>query len=153
MEQKLINNQIMKKTMITSVAAILFIMFLIMGCDKDKYHRDRYTGSWDFVTEKCIKKYEDHVLVELINDTIYYSGVISCGSADHELIIQYTQSDTLVTFINKNGGIYVPICPCAGYACTRGDFESKTKMDLYFGWSYQNKEESHHIVGTKKGRR
>jgi len=61
----------MKRITITLIA-ITLIMFLIMGCDKDKYHRDRYIGDWDFVTV-TITQIENDSGWKIVNrDTIYY---------------------------------------------------------------------------------
>ena len=141
----------MKKLTIT-IAIVAIILLSFIGCDK--YHRDRYIGNWEFVTEKCIYKYEyngdSSVLVVLKKDTVYYLGVISCGNLERELTIQYTQNDEVEAYIDQTGGIYLPAFPCAGCNCKRGNFDKENKMNLDFGWDSQNSSEAHHIVGIKK---
>jgi len=148
-----INKIVMKKIRLTLVVATVVILFFFSGCDKDI--RDKYTGDWEFVTEKQWQTYKGGVIITTKCDTLYYTGSITSGSSEHELLIQYTKSDVITTFIDKKGGIYVPSCPCAGYACTRGDFEGENRMNLHFGfnWDYQENREVHKIVGTKKERR
>jgi len=146
------------KKLATTATAIILIVFLIMGCEKD--YRDKYTGEWDFMTEKYIygHKYVDGVteLVLLKDDTVYYSGKITLGNAEDacgnaEFIIQYTPNDEVVVYVSKSGGINVPIDLCAK-GCTRGNFKGKDKMNLSFRWGgeYPDGVETHKIVGTKK---
>jgi len=143
----------MKKITLSLAIAIVILLFF-SGCDKDI--RDKYIGDWDFITEfkteKCI--YFDGYLHELEiirEDTIYFSGKIILGNSENELLFHYTQNDDISTFINKNGGIYVPDYPCPGSACTRGNFEGNNKVYLYFGWNYGDSIQSQSIIGTKKG--
>ena len=139
----------MKKITII-IAAILLIMFFIMGCDKDKYHRDRYVGDWDFVTRSEWYQTDSisgkYVLIGC--DTIYYLGTITYGDTENSLIIQYTENDKAKILINKHGKLFT-LCP--GAYCECGEFEGEDKVHFKLGWiTPQNPE---YINGVKLERR
>jgi len=129
----------MKK--IAIITAIILVMLIIMGCDKDKYHRDRYIGDWDFVTEKTT--FIGYEVVKV--DTIYYLGKITPGQCSEiELIIQYTENDEFIGYVDKDGTIsrYCGL----GALCRNGSFEGKNKVN-FATWDH---DWNHSIIGTKK---
>jgi len=144
----------MKKITLTLAATIIIMFF--SGCDK--YHRDRYTGTWDFVTEMVYYNEGEnpYEYVVIKRDTIYYTGKISMGNYENQLIIKYSESDEVFTGIDKDGYIghktAIQNGPC-------GKFESKNKMHLTLRWGQYVPFEGDtdyrfdYIIGTKKGRR
>ena len=147
----------MKKITLPLVAAIVIILFFFTSCDK--YHRDRYTGTWDFVTEMVYYNEGETPSEYLVikRDTIYYTGKISMGNYENQLIIKYSESDEVFTGIDKDGYLYHKTNMFGKYAC--GNFESKNTMDLTLCWgeyvAFEGDTDyrSDYIIGTKKGRR
>ena len=97
----------MKK--LTIITAISLIVSLFMSCDKDKYHRDRYIGDWDFVTHRSISQDNSGSNMLIRYDTICYTGKISIGNFEsmygtHEnsLLIMYTENDEIKAWVGKN---------------------------------------------------
>ena len=116
----------MKKITIKT-AAIILLLFLIMGCDK--YHRDRYTGNWDFVTKRNIYTFDGSEYVFDRSDTIYYSGKITSGNLENQIIINYTENDEITASIDDDGTtVWTNYYPCA--RCPSGSFEKKDKVSL-----------------------
>ena len=145
-----------KLTTILAVIAILLLSFT--SCDK--YHRDRYTGTWEFVTERryYIGCDDYECPIEVRRDTVYYTGKISCRNSEYGLIFQYTENDEVGAWVDKDGYIYSEAGIMLGkYAC--GHFESKNKLYFELHWGeYINFEGDtdrryDYITGTKKGRR
>ena len=65
----------MKKIKITVVAVTVVALVFFTGCDK--YHRDRYTGTWSFVTVLNSFFFDPNPENWYNNwDTIYYVGKI-----------------------------------------------------------------------------
>jgi len=131
---------IMKK--LTTITAIILIMFLIEGCDKD--YRDRYTGDWDFVTEIS---YMNSRLELLDSETVCYSGKIAPGSSESEIIIQYTENDKVTAWIDSNGS---SIWTDGAIKYPNGWFDKKGTMYLSFLVYLQHDGAiGHTIRGTK----
>jgi len=125
----------MKKLTTTITAATVAILLLFTGCDK--YHRDRYTGTWDFVTEKYkyIPDATGHLTKKEYDTTFYYSGKITNDERyDNRLIIMYTETDEINVGIDEDGYIY-PQCPLSyGSKFSTGKFANKNQMNLIFDW-------------------
>jgi hypothetical protein len=135
------------KNLIKILVASIIILSLFSACDK--YHRDRYVGDWEFVTIIHSAKFNN--IGEIIWekwDTIYYSGQISAGNKENDIMIKYTENDLLSSFIDTEGEIYLYDYPCAGGYCARGRFEENNKVNLEFGWV--NSIEAHKIHGIKR---
>jgi len=141
------------------LATTIVLLFLFSGCDK--YHRDRYIGTWEFVTEKYkyIPDIYGYLEKKEYDTTFYYSGKISIGQDENFLIIKYTEKDEITVGIDKDGYIGYP-CPLSyGGKYTTGKFESKNQMYLEFDWKkytqlengdYYGVGEFYKIFGTKK---
>lgn len=133
----------MKKITITLAAATVAILLLFTGCDK--YHRDRYVGYWDFVTEK--RTYSDDFEI-IKRDTINYLGKISNGKYENEIIIHYTNNDEITIHVDTKGNLY---SICEGGYCKCGNFTKKDK--IYFNTKSPNSydiSETHYVNGIKK---
>jgi len=141
----------MKKITLTLVATVV-ILFFFTGCDK--YHRDRYTGTWEFVTEKnfYIGRY-DTGLVEIKRDTIYHLGIISLGNYENNIIIQYTENDTINAYLDQNGFIYNKDLEYGG-KYPFGEFKNKQQqLSFRLNLIEDINPRFYSISGTKKGRR
>ncbi|MCL2313023.1 MAG: hypothetical protein FWC41_11155 [Firmicutes bacterium] len=142
----------MKKNTI-QLATIIIILFFFCGCGK--YHRDRYIGTWDFVTERVFSEYDEkeNVVIELNRDTIYYVGTISLGNSEGYLLIEYSENEDVLVWLDEDGYMYTHLGSIFGYSS--GLFDSNKKMHLTLRWSeftdlgfYDTKR--CHISGTKK---
>ena len=147
----------MKKTLLTSVAAAGIMLFFFTGCDK--YHRGRYTGTWEFVTVMIFANINSvHEHVEVKRDTVYYLGKISLGNAENILFLQYTENDKIPILITKDRDIYSHASSSFG-KWPDGSFEGTNKLSLQLHWGvfchYEGDTDRRYdiIVGTKKGRR
>jgi len=145
----------MKKITI-QLATIIIILFFISGCDK--YHRDRYTGTWEFETVRTFINIHPYDFEVVRTDTVYYTGKIILGNLENYLHIQYTNEDEIDVWIDKEGYISSNACPTGGkYSC--GQFESKDKMHLQLLWGHlvvyngDTDLRSDYIVGIKNERR
>jgi len=146
------------KKIITLLSATAIILFFLTSCDK--YHRDRYTGTWNFVTERVYynENHETYQLVEVKRDTVFYTGKISCGNWERVLVVQYTENENVDTWIDKDGYIFSKAGDMLG-KYSSGEFESKNKMYLNLYWGnfviFEGETDRRYdfIKGTKKGRR
>jgi len=127
------------------IATTLTVLLFFTGCDK--YHRNNYVGDWEFVTKKLVYKRVDNGIEILKCDTIYYSGKISSGSNDKELVFQYTEGDKVSAYLDIEGFLYVTPCGAIG---SNGYFEGNSKVYFDIGWEYPDAGEGHYIIGTKK---
>ena len=138
----------MKKNTLILAAATVIILFFFAGCDK--YHRDRYTGTWEFVTNKRVTAYENsYPVARELDTTIYYTGKISYGNFENQVIIIYTENDEVTFPIDKHGRF-------AGYLRDgdgnygdfggRIDFEGNKKVNFDISWFYWDEN------GSQKGR-
>jgi hypothetical protein len=145
------------------IVAAIGILLFFAGCDK--YHRNRYVGDWDFVTERIFYNKDtnsEYYIIEQERDTVYYSGKIKLGSAENRIIIKYTENDEVNTWLrisddkrafihNEEAGDMLGKYPS-------GEFENKNKMYLNLQWGRYCVYDGHYdfrhdiIVGTKKGR-
>jgi len=151
----------MKK--ITAITAIILIMFFIMGCDK--YHRDRYTGTWEFVVEKYIYEYDDlGEYVQTVHDTTFsYIGKISLGNYEKEIKIRYAEESEISVNIDEDGSFWSSPELCDGIGKDIGMYgKFENNKDLHFYLDFFDKLEIsgkyvstryEGIKGTKKGRR
>ena len=96
-----INKIVMKKNTLTLVIATVVILFFFTGCDK--YHRNRYTGTWDFVTERV---YYNAIGSDVEKrETVYYKGKIiksESENLENGLLIQYTAENEVYAWVEKN---------------------------------------------------
>jgi len=147
--------------MITLVVATGIVLFFFTGCDK--YHRDRYIGDWDFMTERVYYASIDTHNIPIRIDTIYYSGKISLGPGS-ALLIQYTENDEISAYMSASNPKSFYAGPPLTYKNPgeppppNGYFESKDKLRLQLIWGHFNINERdmhEYIYGTKtkKGKR
>jgi hypothetical protein len=147
--------KIMKKTTLILIVAAVIMLSFFTGCDK--YHRDRYTGTWEFTTIITLHKDNNGETTLLQSDTLYYLGSISLGTYENQLLVKYTASNEIMIGLDSDGNIYTPI-EVGGGKLPCGKFEKKDKISFTLirmiinegiidGW------ENCHIKGIKKGRR
>jgi len=148
----------MKNLTIIIVATTILLLFFA-GCDK--YHRNRYVGDWEFVTERTFYNRIDNSydFEGAKTETIYYLGKISKDNEyDEYLTIRYDEYDevtVLLEKIDKKVFLRSGLGATAGkYPC--GEFEDKDKVSLmlYRGifspMKYPYDRSIEYIVGTKK---
>ena len=147
----------MKKLTTTITAATVAILLLFTGCDK--YHRDRYTGTWDFVTERRFLNVTDsYNLIEIKRDTVYHLGKIIFGNLENELIFQYTEFDEVIAWIDEERYIYSVAGVMLGkYPCGRFENKYELRFDLHWGEfvSFEGESDRRYdcITGVKKRRK
>jgi len=147
--------KVMKNIKTTLVTAIVVLLLFFAGCDK--YHRDRYIGDWNFVTERHTFMEDDLGYYEKVKiDTIYYTGKITHGTLENELIIQYTENNEILVHIGTDGYLWLSY-PRGDYGtchqCSVGNFEKKDKISLSNLYHYVNQSEREifSVNGKKKG--
>ena len=143
----------MKKIKITlAVVTGAMMLLFFTGCEKT-FDRNQCIGDWDFVTHKSL--YDEALYVYLSDTTIYYTGQISLGDTENELIIKYTENNEIIVKTTPKGDLYAPTThspPCPGVGPSpNGYFEGENKLhltpDYRVGISHR---EDHNIIGTKK---
>ena len=136
----------------TILATTAIMLLFVTGCDK--YHRNRYVGDWDFVTERVFyidtNSYE---FVETKRDTVYYSGKISYGQHENQLIIKFTENDDeIYVYTGTDGDLWLSY-PSVYMTCARcpvGSFEEKDKISLkYFYGDKDGIRNLYHVEGAK----
>lgn len=141
----------MKKITTTLIAAVT-ILLSFTGCDK--YHRDRYTGIWEFETTVKLFNTNEETIDE---DTIYYSGKISLGVSENQLIVKYTENDEVIVWLDEDENVFSASASNGGkFPC--GYFTEKNKVFFILGWYNYDEglavgSENHIVQGIKKGRR
>jgi hypothetical protein len=143
----------MKKIIITLITVAAIILFFFTGCDK--YHRDRYTGTWEFVVkiDSAQFDYDLHCWIPLGLDSFFYSGKIIHGKYNDELIIQYTEQNEVTVWVNHNGNLWTSVYPIVGNI-RHGYFDGNDKIYLELSRSrYGGILSNHFIEGIKKERR
>ena len=145
------------KNLTTTLAIIAILLLSFISCDK--YHRNRYTGIWDFVTvtktEKLLRN--DGTILSVEYDTVYYLGSISEGEDKSVLIIKYTENDEMSYSLKKDRRKYDPARDGEG-ALIRDSyiqFDGEDKVRLGRRWVEINDENSYYekesnVKGTKK---
>jgi hypothetical protein len=136
------------KKLTTTLALIAILLLSFTSCDK--YHCDRYTGTWDFVTVRNFYKYDSNKYELLESDTIYYTGKIMLGSEDGQIIIKYTENDEITALFDSESKktFWTNAPPCG--KCPSGSFEEKDKVSLNLVFSEQERIKNDRIEGTKK---
>ena len=142
------------KAIIISLVSMVILLFF-SGCDK--YHRNKYIGSWYFITERIYynEDYNSTALIEVKRDTVYYIGKITLGNYDSDLTFKYTDKDEVVIWIDEDENI----SSRAGYMFGKypsGEFKSKNKLYLELRWGQyvpfegENDFRFDYIHGSKK---
>lgn len=93
----------MKKSRTMPITAI-FILSLCIGC---KDIGDKYIGNWDFVIDRSVYQGFAYEKVEVERDTLHYSGKITSGNYENQVIIQYTENDAISAMIWKEEGDFI----------------------------------------------
>ena len=160
-----INKIVMKKNTLPLVIATVVILFFFTGCDK--YHKNSYIGTWEFVTERTLydaSSLPPYVPIEI--NTFVHLGTINLGDKEDALMIKYSENDEIRVWFDDYAdgrGSYTKKTlwslksPCP--RCPSGEFESRNKINLrLLGNFYCDNEGniiliSENINGTKKSRR
>jgi hypothetical protein len=142
---------------ILTIGVIILLSFL--SCDK--YHRNRYVGEWDFVTERIYYNLDSNEpysnpSIEMKRETTLYLGKITLGNHEGSIHIQYSDNNKIGVGIEEyegNAGKSVLLYHKSGcgsmlgkYSC--GKFESKDKMNINLCWGVYPSLEEPHDMGT-----
>ena len=133
--------KIMKKNTKTLIFAIVIMMFVFTGCEKDI--REKYVGDWEFVEE-----YSWYVGPEGGEDTTYYLGKITFGSKDNTLNIHYNENLLLTMEVDKSGKLFKSYKDIHEYA--KGQFEGNDKVHIEKGYKALGGGHTRKIDGTRK---
>jgi len=143
------------KKLTTTLAIIAILLLSFTSCDK--YHRDRYTGIWDFVTIIKTEKFKNGgTILSVEYDTVYYVGSIREGEDKSVLIIKYTEHDEMSCSLKEEkydehdglGAIY--------FKYVYIQFDGEDKVRLGRRWRAEEIDENsyykreHDAKGTKK---
>lgn len=103
---------------------LIIVVFAIVSCTKHPFdHRNKYLGKWGFEVE----------YVEINTDSVgyyYYDkwtyiGEIKYGKKDDEILIKYSDNNSVTLLVDKNGIL-------SGFPnhYSSGKFESKNKIEI-----------------------
>lgn len=128
------------KTFVLLLASSLFII----GCKKQPFdHRNKYVGEWEFKVHRSELNTDSIGYYE--HDSLVYTGEVTYGSNENELLIQYTQGNSITLTISKEGilsGFPTHYC--------NGEFRDKDKLHLYLKWGGLGGGITHVIDGEKE---
>jgi len=124
--------------------SLLIFFALVSSCEKETIDfRNKYVGSWNYTV--TILKHNFDSIRQSEKDTIYYLGKISSGIAGNELIIRYTNSDSIILNIDELG----LLSGFPNHYCS-GEFEGGNNIHLFLRWGGLGGFLVHTIDGTKK---
>ncbi len=134
----------MKNRDLIILSILISVLILVFSCEKEnKDYRDNYTGNWDFTVE--LTEFNIDSIGHYSQDSVFYSGKISIGSAENDIKIQYTESEYITLIIDKSGEISgFPTQYCSG------EFENENKLHLYLRWGGLGGNITHIVDGVKK---
>ena len=144
------------------IVALAFLLFTLTCCDK--YHRNKYTGTWEFTVDRIFYNeinYIESVIVVELRDTVYYVGkILTDEDLENGLLIKYTEKDEVYAWIEEiNDEVFLyTILGTYGGKYASGQFEGKNKLclELYWGRTVYSLIEGPYrfrrddIIGAKK---
>ena len=119
------------------------LLVLITSCEKDESdYRNKYVGIWKFHVEKSSFNMGDS---SSYNDTIIYQGKLEHGEFENEIFIKYTDTDSLIFEIDKNGMFSeLPTHYCSG------EFIRLDSVHLFLRWGGLGGAMTHIVNGIKE---
>jgi len=124
---------------------LLNSMLIFFSCgDKEPIdYRDKFLGQWDFEVE--IYSFTAGNPPETTSDTRHHTGLISYGTTDNEILIQYLPNSNVTLVVTDTGQLEnFPTFYC------HGSFEGTEILHMYLRWGGLNTYFSHTIEGRKK---
>ncbi len=124
------------------IAFYFFAVMILFSCEKPVFdYRNKYVGDWKYTV--VITEINTDSVGYFRNDTIVYYGEITHADNKDKLVLNYTQSDSLELYINKDGNLSVE-----GFDYTDGNM-TKDELNFYFRWGGIGTFIEHDIVGKK----
>jgi len=123
---------------------VVFGLVIINGCKKKPFnYRNKYVGDWEFTVE--ITEVNTDSLGYYYHDTISYVGEIYYGNEDDELLITYTDKNSITLKIDREEIL-------SGFPTkySSGAFDGNEKIKLYLRWGGLGGGITHSISGVKK---
>lgn len=124
---------------------VLFIALVFSSCKKEPAdYREAYTGQWCFDVELSSFNIEGEGTYT--RDSLVYSGAISLGGSDDEILISYVPEHSITLAISPNGELSgFPTHYCSGY------FTGNQELHLYLRWGGLGGGVTHIVDGKKSG--
>lgn len=120
------------------------ILLFLLGCEKQPFdYRNKYLGEWEFNVSRS--ELNTDSIGHYESDALIYVGEIAYGDAEDELLIKYTENNSVTLKISEEGKLSDP---ASNYS--DGKFESRKKLHLYLRWGGLGGGIKHVIDGEKK---
>lgn len=122
---------------------IIGLLSIFAGCKKDIFdYRTKYTGSWEFTVNWTEANIDS--VGQLESGEYSHLGEITTGEADDELVVRYSDTNSAIIAIDKNGDITnFP----TQYAS--GDFDGTENINLYLRYGGLGGFVAYEIKGKK----
>ncbi len=128
------------------ILGIILTIFLIVvySCKKENTdHRDAYLGSWNFNVNRT--EFNTDSIGYYYHDNIYYEGEIIYGELDNEILIKYTNENSITLTIGDDG----KLSDFPTHYCSE-EFLTLDSLRLYLRWGGLGGGTTHQIEGLKK---
>ncbi len=124
------------------ILTLAILLLFMTNCKKEsKDIRNNYIGNWNFEVVRSSFIMDSLYTV----DTVNYMGSISSGNSNNEIILQYTDENSIILNIDDNGVM-------SGFPTqySGGEFNGKNKIHLYLRWGGLGGGTTHTIDGVKQ---
>lgn len=123
---------------------LLLGLIFIIGCKKEPFdYRNKFLGDWEFKVERT--ELNTDSIGYYYHDYFTYVGQIKYGSNDDELLIEYSDDNSIMLKIDKEDVLSnFPTHYCSG------EFDGKDRIHLYLKWGGLGGGVTHIVDGEKK---
>ena len=123
----------------------LFFIALSFACCKKENSdfRDKYIGEWDFNVK--IVEFNTDSIGYYHCDSLSYVGTITCSDSDNDIVIKYSNENSITLFLDENG----ELSNFPTYYCF-GNFEGDNRIHIYLRWGGLGGGIRHEIDGVKR---
>ncbi len=122
----------MKSNQLTKLIITFALLILSSSCTKDSLDLDNYIGNWNF---KVIVHSETTPATTEVNDTTNYLGTIIIGGSNDELIVHYSDTDSIAVHLNDDGTLSDN---CFQPSSCSGCFSDYSTFNYQFGQRVNN---------------
>ena len=125
------------------ILLILLTGFVFQSCEKnEKDYREPYTGYFNFTT--VMSSFD----TTIADSVVHYSGSVSIGSNNNEIIIKYIPQYTINVYLTSEGKLDEPFS--WGLSVTFwGEFESPDKLTFTISW-LPGIYNTHNVTGIRR---